>query len=133
METKHIIIIILLITISALIGGIASLIQNNHPSQDIIINDINIVPDTYGYRLIGHITPLVNYDYLEARIEYFDTNNVIIHKDSTAWNIVHVKSNEELGINHSAYFTGNPSYATVSFYNSISSTKPITSANITFN
>ena len=134
-KNKKIIIIILIAILIILVSISAfSLMQKN--AQTLQINDINIEKDAFGiYKLVGHITPEKDYDYLEARIVFYDKDNTVIGKSACAWNIVDAKQGEKLSLGDSlgAVCDGVPAYAIVEFYDSVYSDTPLTNATITFN
>lgn len=136
MENKHLILIAVLIAAIILftiliIGGL-----NNTPTETLRINDINIEQDQYGlFVLIGHITPLKDFDYLEARVVFYDDQGTIIGSSACAWNMLDLKKgdNISLGKSPTAVVDGTPAYAVVGFYDSISADEPVANATITFN
>ena len=134
METKPILIAILFIVIVVLISGIMSVFENNTPpGEKLVINDLNIAPTQYGhYKLVGHVTPKKDMDYIEARVEYFSNSGVMVDKNSPAWNIRDVKANQELGIERIVSFSGSPDYAVVSFYDDVGGKGLLGTWNITF-
>ena len=136
METKHIMIIILLIAILVLATAITYTVFINQPHQDQIrINDITIKQDSFGiYHLDGHITPLKDFNYVEARITFYDEHGTIINKNSCAWNMLNLNKGENISIADGVgtVCSSLPSYAIVSFYDGISSDVPLANATITF-
>lgn len=123
-------IIILIILIAFCIVGLTG------NKETLVINDINIQQDAFGiYKLVGHVTPEKDFDYIEARITFYDNSNTIIGKSSIAWNILHAKAGEtlSLGTGVGAVCDGAPSYAVIEFFDNVYSDNPIANATIQFN
>lgn len=124
-----IVVLIILLAISAF-----SLMQKN--TKTLQINDINIEQDAFGiYNLVGHITPEKDFDYLEARIIFYDNNSTVIGKSPCAWNTANAKNGEKLSLGNSlgAVCDGTPSYAVIEFYDNVYSKTPLINATIHFN
>lgn len=135
MDTKHIIIIAVLLVILAILSTaiILTIIQ---PAEALEIDDINLEQDQFGiFQIVGHITPLKDFDYLEARITFYDENGVIIGQSSCAWNAAHVQKDTKLSLGNGigGICDGTPAYAVISFYDSVYSDTPLANATITFN
>ena len=127
MEKKHIIIIALLLVIFTLLCGIIAFGLINQNTETLEIKDINIIQDEFGiYNLQGHIMPLKDFKYLEARIIFYDENGSVIGKSPCAWNMLDIKKGTTVSLGNSlgAVCDGTPSYAIVEFYDDIGSDAP---------
>ena len=123
-------IVILIILIAFCIVGLTG------NKETLVIKDINIQKDAFGiYKLVGHVTPEKDFDYIEARITFYDNSNTIIGKSSIAWNILHAKAGETLSLGNGvgAVCDGAPSYAVIEFFDNVYSDSPIANATIQFN
>ena len=135
METKHIIVIVAIIAVLIILCGVFAFGFTNQNKDALKISDIDVVKDQYGiYSLKGHISPLKDFGYLEARIVFYDDSGVVIGKAPCAWNMLDIKagSNISVGNGMGAVCDGNPSYAVVSFYDDVRSDNPIVNATVHF-
>lgn len=134
MQTKKLIILgTLLIIICILIGAILGIITQN--PEKIEINDLNLQQDEFGiYNLQGHITPLKDLDYLEARIIFYDAQNTIL-STGYAWNMNNLKKGEKISLNNGmgATCNENPDHAVIGFYDDIGGKDMIANFTIKFN
>ena len=79
METKHIIVIVAIIVVLIILCGVFAFGFTNQNKDALKINDINVVKDQYGiYSLKGHISPLKDFGYLEARIVFYDDSGAAV-------------------------------------------------------
>lgn len=84
-----------------------------------LVYENNTIVDNYGYYggdSFFKLTTNKSYDYLEAHIEYYDENNVIIYKDSLAWNANDVKPNQTYQIQSTYYQQKKPVKMIISIY-----------------
>ena len=119
LDGKKIIIGILIVVVIILLAGlIYTAFYQNGDQQQVRINDLNIEQDQLGlYKLKGHITPLKDFDYLEARIVFYDEHNTVVGQ-SLAWNMVNPTKDTtiDVGSGPGGICSGIPKYAVVSFY-----------------
>lgn len=135
MENKHMIIIGVLLAVIIILCGICAFGFMNQNKETLKITDINVTQDEFGiYNLQGHITPLVDFSYLEARMIFYDENGTVIGNAPCAWNMIDVKKGTNISIGNSlgAVCDGTPAYAVVSFYDDVGSSTPIANATIHF-
>lgn len=135
-NTNKKIIIIVLVIVLIILSAICVFGLMNNDKEDLIINDINIQKDAFGiYNLIGHITPQKDFDYLEARITFYDNSGTVIGKSPIAWNTIDAKADEKLSLGNGmgGVCDGTPAYAIVEFYDYTGSDTPIANATIQFN
>ena len=131
--------IIIAICIVALIilCGVCAYGFLNQNKEVLKINDLNLEKDQYGiYNLKGHITPLKDFDYLEARVVIYDNNGVIIGKSSCAWNAAHVKKDDTLSVGNGLGTVcdgGTPAYAVISFFDNVYSEKELANFTVRMN
>lgn len=128
MERDKTIIIALLIAAAVICCIIAAYAMSNQSTEVLQIDDIDIKQDQFGiYNLEGHITPLKDFDYLDARIVFYDENDTVIGKVACAWNMLNVKKGSSISIGDGlgGVCDGTPSYAVVEFYDSVTSKTPI--------
>ena len=133
METKHIIVIVSVIAVLVILCAAFAFGFMNQNKDALKISDIDVVKDQYGiYSLKGHISPLKDFGYLEARIVFYDDSGVVIGKAPCAWNMLDIKagSNISVGNGMGAVCDGNPAYAVVSFYDDVRSDTPIANATV---
>ena len=136
MERNSIIIIGVLVVIIIILSGLCvSTFLGNQNHESIEINDLNIVRDQYGFfKIQGHITPLKNFDYLEARVVFYDNQSTVIGKSPLAWNMRDVNANEKVSVSDALGATceGTPAYAVISFYDSVYSDDAIINFTVRF-
>ena len=135
METKHIIVIVTVIAVLVILCGVFAFGFMNQNKNALEIDDINVVKDQYGiYSLKGHISPLKDFSYLEARIVFYDDSGAIIGKAPCAWNMLDIKKGSTVSVGNGmgAVCDGDPAYAVVSFYNDVRSDNPIVNATVRF-
>ena len=72
-----------------------------------------------------------NYDYLEAKITYYDASGKVIYTDSLAWNELNVKPGT-YKVNAMYYQNEMPTKATIGIFDSSTADEPICSKNVTF-
>ena len=136
MEKQKTIIIGIIVVIIILICAICAYSLSNQNKEVLQINDLNIEQDQFGiYNLKGHITPLKDFDYLEARVVIYDSNVVVIGKSSCAWNSAHVKKDDTLSVGNGLGVTcdGDPAYAVISFFDNVYSEEELANFTVTFN
>lgn len=136
METNKKIIIIILTIVVIILAVVCIIGLTNNNTETIEINDLNIEKDAFGiYNLVGHITPLKDFDYLEARIVFYDNQSTVIGKSSCAWNILDVSKGSKISVGNSLGATcdGIPSYAVIEFYDSVYSDTPLKNFTVRFN
>lgn len=136
MENQKTIIIGILITIIIIIGAATAYsMMNKKPVETIKINDLNIEQDQWGiYNLKGHITPLKDFNYLEARVQIYDANGTVIGQ-AFSWNMLHPQKDVTIDVSKGlgAVVSGTPAYAIVSFYDSAGGKESLLNFTITFN
>ena len=136
MENQKTIIIGILIAIILIIGAATAYsMMNKKPVETIKINDLNIEQDQWGiYNLKGHITPLKDFNYLEARVQIYDANGTVIGQ-AFSWNMLHPQKDVTIDVSKGlgAVVSGTPAYAIVSFYDSAGGKESLLNFTITFN
>ena len=136
MENQKTIIIGILIAIILIIGAATAYsVMNKKPVETIKINDLNIEQDQWGiYNLKGHITPLKDFDYLEARVQIYDANGTVIGQ-AFSWNMLHPQKDVTIDVSKGlgAVVSGTPAYAIVSFYDSAGGKEALLNFTIKFN
>lgn len=118
-----------------MVAGITYIALNPGNEQQIVIKDLNIEKDEYNiYNLVGHIVPLKDFDYLEARILFYDEHNAIIGQ-AYAWNMLNPQKDTTIDVGNGLGGTcsGTPKYAVISFYDSVGSDKSIANFTVYFN
>ena len=136
MEKEKAIIIGLIAVVLIILCAIGAYTLMNQNTEVLKINDLNLVEDQFGiYNLKGHITPLKDFDYLEARIVIYDENGVVIGKSSCAWNSAHVKKDDTLSVGNGLGVTcdgGEPAYAVISFFDNVYSEDELANFTVRF-
>ena len=136
MENQKTIIIGILVAVIIIIGAaITYSVMNKKPVETIKINDLNIEQDQWGiYNLKGHITPLKDFDYLEARVQIYDANGTVIGQ-AFSWNMLHPQKDVTIDVSKGlgAVVSGTPAYAIVSFYDSAGGKEALLNFTIKFN
>ena len=136
MENQKTIIIGILIVAIIIIGAATAYsMMNKKPVETIKINDLNIEQDQWGiYNLKGHITPLKDFDYLEARVQIYDANGTVIGQ-AFSWNMLHPQKDVTIDVSKGlgAVVSGTPAYAIVSFYDSAGGKEALLNFTIKFN
>ena len=134
MEDSKKIIIGLLVVILIILCCFIGYTLFNTPKETLQINDMNIEQDEWGiYNLVGHITPLKDFDYLEARVIFYDANGTVIG-NGYAWNMLHPQKGTPISINGPAgVCKETPDYAIVSFYDAAGSDKAVANITVKFN
>ena len=132
-DKQKIIIVIATIVLILLCCFIGYTLMNSNNKETLQINDMNIKVDEWGiYNLVGHITPLKDFDYLEARVIFYDANGTVIG-NGYAWNMLHPQKGTPISINNPAgACKETPAYAIVSFYDAAGSDKAIANFTVTF-
>ena len=137
MEKQKMIIIAICIVALIILCGVCAYGFLNQNKEVLKINDLNLEKDQYGiYNLKGHITPLKDFDYLEARVVIYDNNGVIIGKSSCAWNAAHVKKDDTLSVGNGLGTVcdgGTPAYAVISFFDNVYSEKELANFTVRLN
>ena len=136
MENQKIIIIGILVAVIIIIGAATAYsVMNKKPVETIKINDLNIEQDQWGiYNLKGHITPLKDFNYLEARVQIYDANGTVIGQ-AFSWNMLHPQKDVTIDVSKGlgAVVSGTPAYAIVSFYDSAGGKEALLNFTIKFN
>ena len=136
MENQKTIIIGILVAVIIIIGAATAYsVMNKKPVETIKINDLNIEQDQWGiYNLKGHITPLKDFDYLEARVQIYDANGTVIGQ-AFSWNMLHPQKDVTIDVSKGlgAVVSGTPAYAIVSFYDSAGGKEALLNFTIKFN
>ena len=133
MEDKKKILIGLLAVVLIILCCFIGYTMFNTPKETLQINDMNIKVDEWGiYNLVGHITPLKDFDYLEARVIFYNANGTVIG-NGYAWNMLHPQKGTQISINNPAgVCKETPDHAVVSFYDRAGSDKPIANFTVKF-
>ena len=133
MEDKKKILIGLLAVVLIILCCFIGYTMFNTPKETLQINDMNINVDEWGiYNLVGHITPLKDFDYLEARVIFYNANGTVIG-NGYAWNMLHPQKGTPISINNPAgVCKETPDHAVVSFYDRAGSDKPIANFTVKF-
>ena len=134
MENKHLAIIGALLIIIIFIGGLILFGLNQQPSETLRINDLNLQQDEFGiFNLVGHITPLKDFSYLEAKVVLYDSHDTIIGS-GYAWNMNNLKKGDNISLSNGlgAVSKETPAYAVVSFYDTPGGDKPVANFTIRF-
>ena len=108
----------------------------NQKKELIEINDLNIEQDQWGiYKIVGHITPLKDLNYLEARITLYDAHDTIVGECPLAWNMNHLKEGQKVSVGTSlgATASATPAYGVISFYDYVNGKEAIANFTVTFN
>ena len=136
MENQKTIIIGILVAVIIIIGAATAYsVMNKKPVETIKINDLNIEQDQWGiYNLKGHITPLKDFNYLEARVQIYDANGTVIGQ-AFSWNMLHPQKDVTIDVSKGlgAVVSGTPAYAIVSFYDSAGGKEALLNFTIKFN
>ena len=112
--------------IVALIGGGLSSDKNTTPNTTIDVKDIEITSSGYGgYKLTCKVIPDKDYNYLEAQVIFYDSDNAVIDKSPLVWNMKDIKANQTIKVTGNAYVQGDttPTHAKVLFFDSSLSTE----------
>ena len=136
MENQKTIIIGILIIALIIIGAATVYSMMNNKKDLIEINDLNIEKDQWGiYKIVGHITPLKDLRYLEARITLYDAHGTIIGECPLAWNMNNLKEGQKVSVGTSlgATTSGVPAYGIISFYDQVNGKEPIANFTVKFN
>ncbi len=119
---------IIIIVIVIIIGIIAAVVltsdsgnsSNNNgtvnATKDIEVNNTKIVYNGYGtYNVTCDLTPKTNFTYLEMQVEFYDSSNNLLDKDTLVWNINNPTQDQLIKVSGSAYLSNsqNPAYAKV--------------------
>ena len=136
MENQKTIIIGILIIALIIIGAATAYSMMNNKKDLIEINDLNIEKDQWGiYKIVGHITPLKDLRYLEARITLYDAHGTIIGECPLAWNMNNLKEGQKVSVGTSlgATTSGVPAYGIISFYDQVNGKEPVANFTVHFN
>ena len=135
LDSKKVIIGILIIVVVILLAGLIFTMFNHQDEPQLRINDLNIEQDELGlFKLKGHITPLTNFDYLEARIIFYDENNTVVGQ-ALAWNMLNPAKDTTIDVGNGPGGTcsGTPKYAVVSFFDNAGAKNAIANFTIYMN
>ena len=135
MENKHLIVIGILLIIIVFFT-VLIITGLNTSEETISINNMNIRQGDFdSYYLVGDITAKKDFDYLEARVIFYDKNNTTIGSCPIAWNMLKVKAGENISIDNVIVTTvsGVPDRAVISFYDSVGSDKVLVNFTVHFN
>ena len=136
MENKKTVIIGILIVAIIIIGAATAYSMMNNKKDLIEINDLNIEKDQWGiYKIVGHITPLKDVRYLEARITLYDAHGTVIGECPLAWNMNNLKQGQKVSVGTSlgATTSGVPAYGVISFYDKVNGNEPVANFTVHFN
>lgn len=117
------VIIICLIAIVATCAFCIGLIGNaqNMNKQGLIVENVSISNEGYLPKFTADIIPDKDYDYLTAKIVYYDANGVIIYTTPILWNMLDVQKGQHIkmqGTSNSNSYIGNPASAKIYFFDS---------------
>ena len=135
MENKNIIIGILVVIIIVLIIVCSLPFLTQNKQDTIQVDDLNIEKDQWNiYKLVGHITPLKDYDYLGAKITLYDAHGTIIGECPVAWNSNNLKAGQKISVGTSlgATTSGTPAYGIITFYDDIGGKNPVLNFTVNF-
>lgn len=137
MENQKTIIIGIIIVVAIIIIGAATAYSMMNNKKELIeINDLNIEKDQWGiYKIVGHITPLKDIKYLEARITLYDAHGTVIGECPLAWNMNNLKQGQKVSVGTSlgATTSGVPAYGVISFYDKVNGNEPVANFTVHFN
>ena len=136
MENKKTVIIGILVAAIIIIGAATAYSMMNNKKDLIEINDLNIEKDQWGiYKIVGHITPLKDVRYLEARITLYDAHGTVIGECPLAWNMNNLKQGQKVSVGTSlgATTSGVPAYGVISFYDKVNGNEPVANFTVHFN
>ena len=136
METKKIAIIGVLVIVLIILCCICAFAFLNQNKESIEINDLNIEKDQWGIYIIkGHITALMDLNYIEARITLYDDQGAIVGECPLAWNMKDIKAGQKVSVGSSLGATASetPSYGVVTFYDAVNSKEPLANFTVHFN
>ena len=136
MENKKTVIIGILVVAIIIIGAATAYSMMNNKKDLIEINDLNIEKDQWGiYKIVGHITPLKDVRYLEARITLYDAHGTVIGECPLAWNMNNLKQGQKVSVGTSlgATTSGVPAYGVISFYDKVNGNEPVANFTVHFN
>jgi hypothetical protein len=135
LDTKKILIILIIIVLAIGIAGAAYLLYHPEKEQTLQVKDLKIEKgESNLYKLKGHVTLLKDFDYLEARIIFYDEHNTIVGQ-SYAWNMLNPSKGNtiDLGGSPPSTCSGTPKYAVVSFYDIAGGNKPVANFTVQIN
>lgn len=93
-----------------------------------LVYDSNTIANSYGFytgEAYFNLTSNKDYSYLEAHVEYYDANNVVIYKDSLAWNANDVKANQTYQIKSMYCQQKQPSKIVITIYKGVGEDKSL--------
>ena len=105
--------------IIGLIIGSGSTDKNTSPETKISVKDLAIVSEGYGgYELTCKLIPDKDYNYLEAQVIFYDSDDAVLDKSPLVWNINDVQANQTIKVSGNAYVSGDetPTHAKVLFF-----------------
>lgn len=114
-------ILICLIAIVATCAFCIGLIGNaqNMNKHGLIVENVSVSEEGYLQKFTGDIIPDKNYDYLSAKIVYYDANGVVLYSQAILWNMLDVHKGEHIkmqGTSNSYDYLGKPATAKIFFF-----------------
>ena len=120
MNTKRIILICLIAitaTCAICIGLIGS--TQNINKQGLIVENVTVSEEGFLQKFTADIIPDKDYDYLSAKIVYYDNNGVVLYSQTILWNMLDIHKGEHIkmqGTSNSYDYLGKPATAKIFFF-----------------
>ncbi len=120
-NVRNAIIIAVVIIVIVIVAAVALTSDTNSNSNstvnatsDVEVNNTTLVYTGYGtYNITADITPLKDFSYLEIQLEFYDSSDNLLDKDTLVWNINNPTKDQMIKATGSAYLQSStdPAYA----------------------
>lgn len=108
--------IIIILCVCAIIGNLG-----NMNKSGLIVENVSVSNDMFGQKFTADIIPDKDYDYLGARIVYYDANGAVLKTNAILWNMPDVHKGQHIKMQGDSYsydYAGNPASAKILFFDS---------------
>lgn len=108
--------IIIILSMCAIIGNL-----ENINKSGLIVENVSVSDDMFGQKFTADILPDKDYDYLGARIVYYDANGAVLKTNAILWNMPDVHKGQHIKMQGDSYnydYAGKPASAKILFFDS---------------
>jgi hypothetical protein len=113
--------IIIILSLFVIIGNLGNMGIGTASKTGLIVENVSVSNDMFGQKFTADIIPDKDYDYLGARIVYYDANGAVLKTNAILWNMPDVHKGQHIKMQGDSYsydYAGKPASAKILFFDS---------------